>query len=444
MQTSVQTTVAGTVRSAAVITVITVLARAFSFGREIAAAAAFGVSADFDVFFIAFLVPSFFIFAIVACTGPAMIPVLMMARLKGGDEALRAIVARANGVGLVGFCGVGLLAALGSPVYLPLLAAHVTAEQMVLAQQWALLLCLLIPLCGLAAVWTAIANAQGSLALPAGVPMLTPLVTILMLNVFAEPYGAWALVAGALLGVLLELVLLGILLQRRRLLVVPRLRSTPQRGFEGAFAMLFVGAAILGLIPTADQAMAATIGPGAITGIIFGGRLVSLTGSIGALALGTAVLPAFTALAAQLDWAALRGLLRRCVGLTLLLTVPTSVLVAWLSLPIVEIAFQRGQFTSDDAQLVATVQAFYILQTPTYLGWIVLARVLAAMRRTFLLLVLSAMAAALNVGLNFHFMQAYGVAGIALATALVFCLLFLATLAATHYCLPAHTPEWKS
>lgn len=444
MQSSVQTTIAGTVRSAAVIAVITVLARAFSFGREIAAAAAFGVSADFDVFFIAFLVPSFFIFAIVACAGPAMIPVLMMARHKDGEEALRALVARANGVGLIGFCGIGLLAALVSPIYLPLLAAHLTAEQMLLAQQWVLLLCLLIPLCGLAALWTAIANAQGSLALPASVPMLTPLVTILMLYVFAESYGVWALVIGALLGVLLELVLLGIVLHRRRLLVAPRLKSTPGRGFEGAFAVLFCGAAILGLIPAADQAMAASIGPGAITGIMLGGRLVSLTGSIGALALGTAVLPAFAALAAQADWVALRGLVRRCVGLTLLLTVPVSVLIAWFSLPIVEIAFQRGQFTSDDAQHVATVQAFYILQTPAYLGWIVLARVLAAMRRTFLLLVLSAIAAALNVGLNSHFMQAYGVAGIAVATALVFCLLFLATLAASYFCLPSDTPERKS
>lgn len=435
-------TLQGVVRSAGIIGFITIAVRFLSFGREVAAAAVFGVGADLDVFLIAYLVPSFLFYSILACAGPAIIPTLMNAQTHGGEESLRATIARANGAALIGFCGLGLLAAIASPLYLPLLTPHLTPEKTALAQQWLLLLCLLAPLYGGAALWTAIANSQGNLAVPACVPVLSPAVTIFMLFHYAEAHGAWAFVNGMLLGAALEFGVMGFVLYRRGLLVAPRLTVSTRGGFERAFATLFAGAAILGLIPATDQAMATSIGTGAITGIIFGGRLVSLTGSVGALALGAAVLPAFARLTADGDWAALRQLVRRCVLLTLGLAVPVCIFISWYSLPIIEIMFQRGQFSDQDTRLVASVQAFHILQIPFYLGWIVLARVLATLGRNKLLLLLSAGAALSNMMLNYFLMGIYGAAGIAAATAITFFLLFAATYAVTQFHLPT-TPEAK-
>lgn len=427
----------GVVRSAGIIGLITILVRFLSFGREIVAAAVFGVGADLDVFLIAYLVPAFLFYSILACAGPSIIPTLMMAQEKGGHEALRTAVARANGTGLVGFCGLALLAALLSPLYLPLLASHVTPEKMQLAQHWLLLLCLLVPFYGFAALWTAVANAQGSFAAPAAIPFLSPAVTIFMLYAYANEQGAGAFVKGMLSGAALEVVAMGIVLYRRGLLVAPRVGFAADSGFERAFGTLFAGAAILGLIPATDQAMATGIGTGAITGIIFGGRLVALTGSVGALALGAAVLPAFATLVASGDRAGLRRLVYRCVLLTLGLALPVCAFISWFSQPITELMFQRGQFSTEDTNLVAGVQAFYILQIPFYLAWIVLARVLAAMGHGFQLLLLSAGAALLNVILNYYFIPGGGAEGIAAATSVVFFLLFLATLcAARHYLSP--------
>ena len=434
-------TLSGVARSAGIVGFLTIAVRFISFGREVAAAAMFGVGDDLDIFLIAYLVPSFLFYAILACAGPAIIPTLMNALNKGGMEGLRAAIARANGAALLGFCGLGLLAALASSFYLPLLASHLTADEMALAQLWLILLCLLVPLYGGAALWTAIANAQGSLAAPACVPVLSPVVTIFMLYYHAGTYGAWAFVNGMLFGAALEFAVMGYLLYRRGLLVAPQFKFSARgdSGFERAFGTLFAGAAILGLIPATDQAMAASLGTGAITGIIFGGRLVSLTGSVGALALGAAVLPAFARLTAAREWDSLRQLLRRCVLLTAGLAFPPCLFISWFSLPIIEIMFQRGQFSSADTYMVAHIQAWHILQIPFYLGWIVLARGLAALGRNTLLLVLSAGAAALNVILNYFFMQAYGVPGIAAATATTFLLLFAVSYAAAEYYFPAHS-----
>lgn len=430
-------TLQGVVRSAGIIGFITIAVRFLSFGREVAAAAVFGIGADLDVFLIAHLVPSYLFYSILSCAGPAIIPSLMNAQKHGGEESLRATIARANGAALVGFCALGLLAAIASPLYLPLLTAQLPPEKMALAQQWLLLLCLLVPLYGGAALWTAVANSQGNLALPACVPVLSPAVTIFMLFNYAEAHGAWAFVNGMLLGAALEFAVMGYVLYRRGLLVAPRVTFSTQGGFERAFVTLFAGAAILGLIPAADQAMATSIATGAITAIIFGGRLVSLTGSVGALAVGAAVLPAFARLAADGDWAALGQLVRRCVLLTLGLATPVCIFISWYSLPITEIMFQRGQFSDHDTRLAASVQAFHILQIPFYLGWIVLARVLATLGHNKLLLLLSAGAALLNMMLNFLLMRIYGAAGIAAATAFSFFLLFAATYAVTHFYMAA-------
>ncbi|MCK9994210.1 MAG: putative peptidoglycan lipid II flippase [Alphaproteobacteria bacterium] len=429
-------TLSGVIKGAGIVGLITILVRILSFGREVAAAAMFGVGADLDVFLIAYLVPSFLFYAILGCAGAAIIPALIEARQRGGEDGLRALIARANGAGVIGFCLLGLLAALAAPLYLPLLTSHLTPGKIALAQIWLPLLCLLVPLYGLAALWTAIANSQGNLALPACIPVLSPIVTIYMLYNYAQLHGAWAFANGMLLGAALEVVALGILLRWRGLLPWPRLPGKWDTGFERGFAILFAGTAIMGLIPATDQAMATSIGTGAITGIIFGGRLVSLTGSVGALALGAAVLPAFAALAAEMDWARLRQMMGQCVALTLGLAIPLCLFISWFSLPLVEILFQRGQFSFDDARMVASVQAPYILQIPFYLGWIVVARALAAMGHNFLILLLSAGAALLNMILNYFFMQAAGVAGIAAATSATFFLLLIAALAVFYYLPP--------
>lgn len=426
----------GVIKSAGIIGLITILVRIISFGREVAAAALFGVGADLDVFLIALLVPSFLFFAILGCAGAAVIPALIRAQQHAGDAGLRAAIAHINAAGAIGFSALGLLAAFAGPFYLPLLTAHLTPEKAALAQLWLPLLCLLVPLSGFAALWTAIANAQGSLALPACVPVLSPAVTIFMLYTFAGSYGAWAFVNGMLLGAALECLALGWILHRRGLLLRPRLMRSTDNGLMRAFGALFAGAAIMGLIPTADQAMAAGLGAGGITGIIFGGRLVSLTGSAGALALGAAMLPAFARLAAAADWVGLRRLMRQCVSLTLLLAVPACLLISWFSLPLVEIMFQRGQFSSEDASGVAAVQANYILQIPFYLGWIILARILSVLGRNRLLLLLSLAAATLNVALNLLLRESFGAPGIAAATAIVFFMLFSASYMAAHVYLP--------
>lgn len=425
------------VSGSALIACVTLLVRAVAFGREILTASELGVGGTLDLYLVAFLVPSFFIFSITACAGSALIPIVMLARQQGGAAAVHRVIARINGAALWAFAGFAALAALIAPLCLPLLAASVAPEHAALVRLWLLLLSLLIPVYGFAALWTAIANAHGNLVIPAAVPVITPLITIVLLQTLAARYGAWALVAGVMAGAFLELMVIGLLLRARRLLGTPVFSFVREKNHERSFATLFAGTAIANIAPLAAQAMAAMTGSGGITQIAYGGRLTSLIFSVGALALGYSALPVFSALAVEEKWRELRALALRSVLLTLAIATPSCLLFAWHSTLIVRIVYQHGNFSAADTAPVALVQAIYLLQMPFALCWIILSSVLAAMRRQTLLLTLNAGGVALftvilGAGLSRWPLQEFGVTGIAAATSLTTILMFLVVSGMTH------------
>lgn len=412
--------VSGTV----LIAIITLLVRAVSFGREMMIANIFGVGAPLDMFLVAFLAPSFFIFAIAGCAGAALIPIIVATRQQGGEAAVCTLIAGVNGSALVIFTVIAALIAFFAQYYLPLIAANMQQQQIALAHRWILLLSLLIPVYGFAALWTAIANSRGLLAIPAAAPVLTPLVSIAMLLWLGESGDAWALVLGLMLGGALELSLLGWLLHRHRLLIRPVIGWRRIGNFERSLATLFASSAILGLIPLISQSMAAIAEPGGITRFTFGARLVSLLGSLGALALGYSALPVFSSMAAGENWRPIRALLTRAIVFLLAISIPVCGMAAWFSRDIVQLVYEHGNFSPSETSPIAMIQAILILQIPFFLCWTVLSSVLSAMRRQFIQLSIVMCATILNIGLNWWLMAGLGVNGIAIATTVTIFVLF--------------------
>lgn len=423
------------VRGAALIGLVTLAVRIVALGRESMMAAVFGVSATLELFLISLLVPLFFILAITGSAGTSIIPMLASARQLEGQAAIRTLIARINGSSLLIFICVAVLVAILAQFYLPLLAAHIEPHGIALAWRWVILLCLLIPVYGCAALWVAIANLHGHVLIPAAIPAITPLAIIVMLLAFAGRHDAWPLLLGWMLGGVLELTVIGLLLRRRRLLVWPRISfSTPGNfagNFERNFATLFASAAIFGLIPLTDQAMAAWAGPGDIIRITFGSRLATMLVSVGGIALSYSALPVFSALAAEGNWRALHALVKRSISLILVLSIPLCLLLAWFSPFIVRLLFQYGNFPASDTIPIASIQAIYVMQNPFFLCWVLLNSVLVAMRRRFLLLIMSACAAILNAGLNWWWLAEFGVRGIAAATSVTMFVWFAVAYAIT-------------
>jgi putative peptidoglycan lipid II flippase len=181
-----------------------------------------------------------------------------------------------------------------------------------------------------------------------------------------------------------------------------------------ASAVLMTGAGVI------DQAMAAMLAPGSVAALGYGNKVVAFIIGLGSTSLGTAVFPHFARMAANADWQGVRHTFRTYARLILLITIPLTLLLFFLSEALVRLIYERGAFSIADTKLVGRVQAFYFLQMPFHVLGILGVRLLSALARNQALIRITGINLLVNIAANYLFMRYMGVAGISLSTSLVY------------------------
>jgi putative peptidoglycan lipid II flippase len=169
-----------------------------------------------------------------------------------------------------------------------------------------------------------------------------------------------------------------------------------------------------------DQAMASLLPAGSVAAVNYRNKLVALVLAAGTMALGTAVLPYFSKMAAATDWRGLKHTPIIYARLILLVTVPLTIAGMWFSKPLVSILLQRGRFTADDAQVVSAVQSMYLLQLPFSTLSILLVRIISSLQANRFLLLNTVVGLTVNIVLDYVLMRVMGVTGIALSRSVVY------------------------
>jgi putative peptidoglycan lipid II flippase len=157
---------------------------------------------------------------------------------------------------------------------------------------------------------------------------------------------------------------------------------------------------------------------GSVSALAYANRFVSVVVTLLAGAVSSAVVPYFSRMIAQKDWAGCRLTLRTWVRFTALVSTPIALALIAGSRLLIRVAFQHGVFSPSDTALVTPVLAMYAIQIPFFVSSRVFYRFLIAIRRSDLIFYCGALNLALDIVLNLVLMRWYGVAGIALATSL--------------------------
>ena len=407
-------------RAGMTIGVLSVVAKLTAFVREAAIAAVYGRGPEVDAFFLALAVPVFLLALVAGSFQIALVPAYLARRSADGDRAADRLFAAAFGRMLLVMAASALVMAASAPAYLPWLAPALAPETLTLTADLLWIMTLFVVTGAGAVAWGGVLNARRRFALPAIAPAFTPLVMAVLLLVARDRLGVAALAWGAVLGTVIEAALVGGALRRLggRLLPVagaPDLAPLLRRWGPILLAnLLLYGAGML------DQMMAAMLGPGAASAIGYGAKLVLAGLHVATLAIGVAILPAYSDQAASGDLAALRRRLKRHVALVGTLAVPAVAAAALLAEPVVRLLYQRGAFGPDDTALVSDVLIAYAIQLPAYAAVVVLVRAAAVLELGRALAAAAAANLVLTVGLNAGFMAVWGVVGIALATAPAF------------------------
>lgn len=414
-------------KAALTVGLVTVLVKASVMVKEVVVAHSFGRGDSLDAFLIAWAVPTFLMTILVGAVAVALVPVLVETRLKEDMDAGQRLLSTFILIITLGLVVLAILLGLSAGYYLPYLARAFSPEKLLLTRKLLYLLLPWVVFSGLSNLFGAVLNAAEKFALPALIPSLTPL-TIMGLLIFrGSHWGAFSLATGTVIGSILEAAVLFRLLKTHGMLAQLRwygVDSHVVRVLQQSMPMI-AGAFLTGGTTLVDQSFAAMLPSGSVAALNYANKLVTGLLAIGATALGTAALPYFSQMAAEHDWRGCRHTLKRYFVLVLSVTVPLTILLIACSRPLIRLLLQRGAFTSVDTDLVSRVQAFYFIQIPFVVLGMLFVRFISSVKRNDMLLYTASLSFTINIVMNVIFMRFWGIAGIALSTSVVSCVVLL-------------------
>jgi len=386
--------------------------------KESVVAAAFGTGNAYDAFIIALLVPTTIVNMLSGSLNAALIPTYIEIREQEGSPAAQRLYTTILMWNMILLLGLSLAMAASVRLWLPLIASGFDPAKLALARKLVYWSLPIMVMTGFSTTWGALLNAGDRFALVAIAPALQPLAIILCLGLFCRTWGIYALMAGTLLGVLLETTILGVMLARRGHSLMPRWHGVTAafRKVLAQYGACIAAAFMMSGTGLVDQAFASSLGPRSNSSLAYGSKLVALVLSLGATALGTAILPQLSRMVAAKNWGGIRKFLRFYSTVIMGVTIPGTLVLIGLSTFLVRTMYQRGSFTAADTGLVVQIQIFYLLRIPAATCGVLVGRTLTALRANHFLLIMSFGAFTINALLDWAFMKRFGIAGITLST----------------------------
>ncbi len=399
-----------------------VLSRALGLVRDIVISHQFGTSRALDAYFAAFNVPDF-IFNILAggALGSAFIPTFSEALTSNDKERAWYLASAIINVVIIAMTTISVLFALFTP---QIVAATVgrgfsLSDQALTADlmRWMLITPIVF---GVSGIVMGILNSHQHFVLPALAPVLYNAAIIAGAIVFAPTMGVYGLVAGVVGGAFLHLLV------QLPWLIRARMRYAPMLGFansdvrEVGRLMLprALGIAAVQVNFLVNTILASSLPAGAIAALSYAWRVMLLPVGVVGQSLGTAVFPTLSGQTARREAAEFRQTFSNAFRTTLFLSIPASVGLFMLAMPVVALLFQRGEFGAQSVAETALALQFYAIGLFAHSGLEILTRAFYAMHDTKTPVLVGVAAMGLNVALSLALIVPLAQGGLALANSI--------------------------
>src|SRR5262249_15961993 len=183
-------------RAASIVGTLSVVGKGAATVKELVIARWFGRGDDVDAFLIAFLLPVFVLNIGMSALAYVLVPVFADARQTEGQESSQRLLSSLALLSCAALLTIAALLGLLAPFYLPLLGHGFSPAKLALTRNLVYLLLPWIFFSGVANLAASILNACEKFALPALVPLVTPVLTICLVVLAARRWGIFVLAFG--------------------------------------------------------------------------------------------------------------------------------------------------------------------------------------------------------------------------------------------------------
>ena len=357
--------------------------------RQVLFNAQFGVSPQANAYYAAFRLPDT-LFSLIAggALSSAMIPVLLNARQKDGEESGWRLISVVLTALLVVFAILILAVELFTPALVTrVLAPGFDAETSHLTVMLTRLMLIQPMILLLGSVATAVLNSRNQFLLT-GLSVVSHnvslIASILLLKLFPE-LGIFGPTLGVIGGAILQALILSPGLRGDGFHVSLLFDLANQRLGEVVRLLipngLSVGVNYAGFIVDTSYATRA-LDPAGLAAIYNAFLLVGLPIALLGQAIGQAAFPRLAAEAEAENWTGMRRMLLRSLGAAIALALPAVGALLWLGRPTIRILFEHGEFSAAAGNLTYQALVAYAVALPAYVATEVITRGLISLRDT--------------------------------------------------------------
>lgn len=181
---------------------------------------------------------------------------------------------------------------------------------------------------------------------------------------------------------------------------------------------VLIGASINDLNAIVDRTLASSLITGSISALNYANRLKSLILGVFISAITTVIFPLLAKESNSGNVKGMKKIMGYGVNLILLITIPATVGLTVLAKPIVEVAFQRGEFDATATLMTSQALIFYSVGLVSMALRLLITRVYYSLQDTKTPMINGAISVGLNIILNLILVKYMAHAGLAFATSI--------------------------
>lgn len=407
-------------KSALIIIVFTLGSKFLGFIREVLIAAKFGSGIETDTYFVAMTATGLITGFMSNAISTTFVPVLSEIESKEGKEGQ--INHTNNMINIIFFFSVILviLSWLASPLLVKLLAKGFYGEQFNLAVKLTRIgLPKIIFSCIIGAL-TGFLHSEQRHTSSAAIGFPFNFVFIFYLIFLSSIFGIKGLMAVSVVAVFSQL-----------LIQIPEAKKTGYR-YKFIFDLkdeyikkvlylslpVLIGASINDLNAIVDRTLASSLITGSISALNYANRLKSLILGVFISAITTVIFPLLAKESNSGNVKGMKKIMAYGVNLILLITIPATVGLTVLAKPIVEVAFQRGEFDATATLMTSQALIFYSLGLVAMALRLLITRVYYSLQDTKTPMVNGVISVGFNIVFNLILVRFMAHAGLAFATSI--------------------------
>jgi putative peptidoglycan lipid II flippase len=405
--------------------------------REQVFAGLFGAGRNLDIFLLAFRVPNLLrdLFAEGALS-TAFVTTFSKKIATSGDASAWRLANKIATLTTIFMSAVTLVGIVFSRQLIGKIAGGFTADEQAMTTLLAQIMWPFILLVSLAALVMGMLNAKHVFGMPAMASTffnIGSIVAGVSIGWWLDPhFGRTALIglaAGTLVGGTLQFVVQLPVLWRAGYRFRPDFswRDEGVRTVLGLMGPAVIAASAVQVNVLVNTSFASYLDKGAVSWLSIAFRLMQLPLGIFGVAIGTVTLPLISRAVAMGNTSEFRSILARGMRLALVLTIPSTLGLIMLARPIISVIYEHGRFTPEMTAQTAAALQFYAIGLAAYSALKVLTPAFYAVDKRHTPMMVSFLAIATNLLLNwlFTFRLGLGHRGLALSTSLVAVINFL-------------------